>query len=231
MWTPKEAELFAQAGRLIASDDYSQGLQAADRLLQLVQHNDQRKIAYVLGCKTAVALRHTGATDQAAATFAKAYKMAWDAREWAIASYILNDWSSMYSGDQAASMVREAIELRKQNDYTPDQQRTLVADIAYFEATLARILYRYEDQSEAKAMIGKARKTLRKQAYGPRPRYKDAYLVVLVWELGMYRPQEFKQYAPLFARIVVETLRQGKLIAAIKLLSPTRRRRIKPDQT
>lgn len=207
MWTAEEAALFELAGDYIVTSDYKRGLRVAERLLEQVEAS-KAKAAYVLGCKKAVALRHLGKTSQAKTAFTKALTLADEAGELAIGSYILNDAASMDAPATAIIKIQEAIKLRKKAILSPDQRRILGADIAYFEAHMARMMARRGQVSHATHLITSAKTVIQQFAHHSHPYYKPAYMVVLFWQLEMSTGPKRLQVA---AEIATEAAREGRL--------------------
>lgn len=218
MWFPEEQRLFSQANLHNSRLQYEDAIAVSDRLLAIVT-NEPRKFAYVLACRKAVALRHLGYVDEAHAAFEQAYHMAQAAEEPIITAYVLNDWSSMFVGDNALCMIREVLNLCQQAAYTPDPERVLEADHAYFQATFAHALESTGSRKDVRALLSKAKKVLRKYAHGSHPRYEQAYFIVLLWELNAYArpsPLALLHYAGRLCAVTMEAIRQGK-IASLRL--------------
>lgn len=221
MWLLEEQTLFGQANFHNSYLEYEKALAISDRLLALLT-NDPKKFAYVLACRKAVALRHLGRTEEAETAFSQAYDMAKAADEPVISAYILNDWSSMHTGDKALQMVREALRLCEEADETPDPERVLEADKAYFKATLAHTLENTGFPAEIRDLLTEAKQTLKGYAHGSHPRYQQAYFIVLLWDLKSQSnssPLALLYYAGRLGAFVVEAIRQGKIDVAFRRIA------------
>lgn len=220
MWTLIEHKRFQRATFLISTANYQPGLKSAQELLLLIGDKGPHR-AYVLGCKVAVALRHVGRTEEALQAFKEAARLARDAGEDAILSYILCDFSSMFPTNKAKAMVDEADKLCRKAQTTPDPERAIDADRAYIKATLARYLAAEGHYERALAMLERALRTLKQHAYGNHPAYKHAYLVVLMWEREIIKKRSLRYSRRRFnidRRVAAEVVRQHKVIAMLKVL-------------
>ncbi|HVI68854.1 MAG TPA: hypothetical protein VM581_00160 [Magnetospirillaceae bacterium] len=229
MWTEKERELFTQANRAIVSGQYAEGLHRANKLLGLVSGSDL-KWAYVSGCQQAVALRHLGRREKASEVFGMAHQRAEAAGEFVIAAYINVDWSSEEPDPhKAINMVYQAIHVCENATGTPDPERCLVADIAYFQVILAVHAARAGMRGIAPHIVIDARRALKRHAYGDHPRYKGAYLVALMHERRLTGSvstwRALMRWARAHGLVALEVARQRKVRAAISTLTSPRRRR------
>jgi hypothetical protein len=169
------------------------------------------------GCVRAVNLRHLSKPEEAEADFSAAYELADRIADGqAIAAYILNDWASMHEASKGIEMVEAAIrKLETEGVTTPDLERFVPADLAYFEATLARMHAQTGIPGAAKHMTD-ARRSFRVRMQGL-PRYEGAFLVILGWECQMNLRNPTRLISPA-ARFLVTALRQGKQRELLKLL-------------
>jgi hypothetical protein len=219
MWLPEEERLFTLANHHNSHLEYEDAIIVADRLLALVQ-DDDRKYAYVLACRKAVALRHLDRLEEAETAFHEAYYKALQAQEPAICAYILNDWAAMRSQNQAEQMIRGALRWLRSAVYTPDPERILEADLAYLQATLAHNKLK-TDPYIAYTLLKEVKKTLKSYAHGDYPRYNQAYLIVLLWNAQLptdHSALGLLQYAGRLSNVAIEAIRQGKVSVAYKLL-------------
>lgn len=219
MWTPEEQKLFDKCTSLIGVADYERGLAVANQLSERVA-NDPVKSAYVMGCKKAVALYGLGRLTEAGQTFREARDLAVQAEEPVIVAYVISDWSVMLEPLAAIAMVRQACNLCGGATESPDPARIITADIAYFTAMLARHHLRARHTMHTYRILTQARQSLGRYAHSY-PRYNDAYLVVLMWEreLGGSHPDRTLWWRlRINGLVLMETARQRKLIAAVRLL-------------
>lgn len=219
MWTKAEYTWFKKCSRHAGNGDYKQMLRDATTLQSMVK-SDPLKLSYVEGCRVAVALRHLGRKQEAEQTFSDAYDRA-EKLDIVIASYILNDWASMFDDAKAVAEIKRAIVLRKQKRESPDHNRSFEGDIAYFEANQARRLPK--SSSQAANLMGEAKTVLKRHAYGKYPFYKTAYLVVMIWELELHRDDRAR-FLKLTPAALVEVTRQGRAKALVKSISSAARR-------
>jgi tetratricopeptide (TPR) repeat protein len=221
MWTKDEYSLFTAISEQIRRRDFQRALVKSDELLRLVE-GDSRKSAYIMGCRKAVALKHLNRYSDAGRTFDRAYTLAWESDETVILAYILNDWSSMFKGTTAVEMIKGAIEHCQKAQETPDKDRNLKADIAYFEATLAHTL-QVEGMSsaeETQARLRKAKAILKKFAHGEYPRYEQAYFITLRWSLTVpveNSPLGLLRYAGDLGTAAMEVIRHGNFRQLVQL--------------
>ncbi len=230
MWTEREKRLFDSTTRAIGVANYDLGLRLAEQLLKEVE-DGPCKHAYILGCKVAVALRHLGHEEEARKAFQSAYELALEAGQPVIASYIRNDQASMESGDKAVEMIKKAIHLCLRAKQSPDPARDLTADRAYMQAHLARTIMRRDGYCKEASTMRRARRTLGRFCR-THSHYKEAYLVVLAWELEMPRSSTLSALLErtwMLGILAVEIVRQQKVSDITRtLMSRTRRARIRP---
>lgn len=214
MWTEPEQMFFATASKHKAQGNLLGALHIIDFLLLGIK-SDPVKYAYVLGCRKAVVLHHLDQAAEAKTAFKEAERLAKASGALAIAAYIVADLASFEVGDEALIRINEALQLCEQAkaEGTPDLERTLEADTAYFTACKARLLHR-SGSEVAKPLMARSRRRLKRYAHGRYPRYQDAYLDVLRWEFAMYQGQDSHKARLmrlwLAGAIVTEVLRQDK---------------------
>jgi tetratricopeptide (TPR) repeat protein len=212
MWQPGEERLFNEANDHNSRLEFEQALVKSNELLKHIS-GDHRKYAYVLACRKAIALRHLGRLDEAEEAFQFASQLAEGTNDRAILAYILTDWSSMRSSDEAVQLVNTAIKLLKQTWHTPDPKRVIEADLAYTEAVLAHHL-ESTNPSRARALLSNAARVLRIYAHGDYPRYHQAYFIVMMWSVGIGPEQSmlgFLLYAGRLSTAAIEAIRQRKV--------------------
>lgn len=218
-------ELVDSLTEKVNDGEYSTGLTLADAMLEMLDE-ETAAYAYVLGCKKAVCLRHLADEElrgQAEAAFQEAYDLATRLQEPVIAAYIANDWASMRQGDEAVGKLEEAHQLLTgaldNGQDSPDPERVIEADLAYVQATLARIRYSQDRGPEARRLIATAVRTLQVQAR-EYPRYKAAYRIALgYWlrdELNV-KPRNGRWLGRVL-RCGIELAKQGKLNTILRLI-------------
>jgi hypothetical protein len=180
MWTTAQYKQFELARRLKNKGYYKESLAQAEVLLCDL-HPSSLSYAYVSGCVKAVDLWHMqGKVAEADELFSHAFNQA-IMLDKAIAAYILNDWSSTIENHHTAlEGVRRAIDLLLQTGESPDPDRRIEYDLAYLEATRARIGVRIGIPRCLKSLT-RARRELKKGARALRF-YRAAYFNVLGWE-------------------------------------------------
>lgn len=216
MWTSdEERSLFKEVSSLNARGQFEQALDRACQLLEQLERPSYQ-YTYVLGCRIAVSLWHLGRLDEAKEAFARARLMAEEAQEPAVLAYIISDQAQVYEGDEAATLAHEAIRICRETKTTPDPDRNTIADLAYLHAAVSRVFAKQGRREEALLYMTGPKVILRRYAYGLHPRYRDAYLMVLGWELGLrWWPRTvgaFVAYLWLGVIAVVEAARQRKLL-------------------
>jgi hypothetical protein len=208
MWTPSQKNRFDQAHRLKNRGDYSGSLSIAYELL-----NDSTLTplctAYIRGCIVAVDLRHLGREEEAEQVFSEEYAKALKLHK-AVAAYILNDWSSMRQGEEAFAKVRGALALLDEAMDTPDPDRDILLDRAYFQATLAREDLARGDVASL-ADLRKARLTLQSGAMHLL-KYRGAHFNALAWEVEA----EARLLGPSLFTLLKLAVRQRKVSLVVK---------------